>query len=527
MRTHKMLMLLILFFSAAIIFSRQGLPEEYDQAPVEKAGLFKNNLAFVTRSLKIPAGAKTFYIKGNPAPIHGTMWASFAGSVTFDFKEVTVTKEESTPVKLDIQTLLNQCGNKTVKLHLNNDEVISGQLLTGSPPLHGYIFVKTKKGRELIQISRIWRFTFADKEFVIKSKYLLKKNTLKEKFYKITVLPAKKARVLTFSYLTRGAIWAPSYRLDLTSRNQGDLAMKAVIKNELDDFLNVDIFLISGFPAIFFAQARSLANNKIQTFINQLNSGSQGNYRSSAITQQVMLNVYQSSSSPDLSNTKLTRDTDLYFHPAGRHSISKGNARLIFLATDKVKYERVVEWHISNRRDEHGRLLREWRNQSGKKSDQEAWDSIKIRNPFSFPLTTAPVTVYQKGRLISQNICYWTPPGEESNITFTKALNIKTQHQERELKGSRKRVMIGDDDFRESIVAGEITVRNLRRTSQKVFIYRTFFGKHNYSEGNPKLELLPEGVGSLNEKSKLTWELNLEPGQKITLKYRFKVLTDI
>jgi hypothetical protein len=100
---------------------------------------------------------------------------------------------------------------------------------------------------------------------------------------------------ISVSYLTRGVIWMPSYLIDLTDSKTAKFSAHAIIINEVTDFKNVKVQLVTGFPNIKFgeilspiAQSQSLAE-----FLNALSgsrpSGSRNNYM--VAQQAVMSNL--------------------------------------------------------------------------------------------------------------------------------------------------------------------------------------------------------------------------------------------
>ncbi len=507
----------------------EGKSVKFTDSRIVKADIFKNNIVLLKRELIIPAHKKVLYIKSEISPVHGTFWTASIKNIVFDFIEEKKTEIIEIPSRVNIYSVLNSLKGKKVSLYFNKDDVLTGTIASNVNQPYGYIIIDSENGREIIQTSRIWRFNFKEKKFDINMKQSSRKVEKKIKYIRISIPPSSKKRTLNFEYLASGIIWAPSYRLDITGKDKGYIRMKAVIKNELDDLKETELSLISGYPSIYFSGTVSPINNRISSYLSQLNrrkssyNSRQSDLRHSTVSVIISTRSFEDASLKEGFNSR----NDLYFFRVGKQSVTKGDSRVISLGSAPVRFKRVVKWHINSSRNERGKLTSYGRRTANRSMESNAWDFITFKNPFKFPLTTAPFSVYENGNIGSQNICYWTPSGSETEILLTKALNISTYHHEREVKNSRRRIVIDSDDFRETIIEGEINIHNLRTVKERILITREFYGKLIDSDGTPKKELLPEGAGSLNEKSQLVWDIIIEPGSKINLKYRYKILTDI
>ena len=99
---------------------------------------------------------------------------------------------------------------------------------------------------------------------------------------------------------------------------------------------------------------------------------------------------------------------DLHFEPIGKRSLKVGEALSLQLGKAKADYERIVEWTMAA-------------------GSNEMWDVLHFKNPFKFPLTTAPAMVVENGKFNGQRTCFWTNAGEETNLRIiTPARNNRT-----------------------------------------------------------------------------------------------------
>ena len=90
--------------------------------------------------------------------------------------------------------------------------------------------------------------------------------------------------------------------------------------------------------------------------------------------------------------------------------------------------------------------------------------------------------------------------------------------------GERDLVWIGSQQYRKATVEGEVAVGNNRKEAIQMVIRRRFSGELLKAEGEPKSNLLVEGVHTVNKRNELTWALPLKGGEEKTLKYSYTVL---
>jgi hypothetical protein len=347
----------------------------------------------------------------------------------------------------------------------------------------------------------------------------------------LTVQPGdEKAQTIRVTYLTHGLGWAPSYRVDLSDPKTLSLELATVIKNELSDLKDAEVRLISGFPSIQMANVRSplAANVSWAEFFSQLAAGP-GRFQ--PLAQQQVVNNYTSNSrfpvniALDLSATPTGEGVDMHFQMIGKRSLAKGDALSLTLARNKAAYERVIEWLIPDNRDEHGRYTGRGRNRDEERDD--AWDALRFKNPFPFPMTTGPAMVTADGKFNGQRTSYYVNAGEETVLRITKALSIRTRNVEQEevdKNGDRDLVYVGGNRYRKSLIAGEIAVSNHRKENVKLLIRRRFSGDLQSADGAPKSFLREEGIWSVNRRNELTWTLPLAGGEEKRLQYRYSVL---
>ena len=219
---------------------------------------------------------------------------------------------------------------------------------------------------------------------------------------------------------------------------------------------------------------------------------------------------------------------DLHYQSIGKRTLAEGDALSLRVARGESAYDRIVEWPIPDMRNEDGRYAGRSSGEDDEAPDT-AWDALKFKNPFKFPMTTGPATVTAAGRFNGQRTSYWVNAGEETVLHVNKALSVRTraiEHEEQKKDGGDNRdfIWIGGRQFRRSTVEGELSVGNHRNEAINLVIRRRFSGELLRADGEPKSTLREEGVYSVNKRNELLWTLTLKPGEERKLTYRYTVL---
>lgn len=510
-----------------------------DPAPIVSVSLYKNGNAFLTRKITPEKGVATVEI---PAclPSYGTFWhtakapvkvstVSEPGTVRVTFRAdpqmgTLIAEAEKNPDRVvtfmapwegepekaspsTLFTVTGECVSREVQYGIR---LASGSMVKIDTTL---IVASTglddpATGKALA--SRYWKFEGSDEPFGIQ-------------------------------YLTGGATWAPSYLLVFGKDGKADLLMNAEIRNEIADWQDVDVSLISGFPSIQYADSRALIGGlELAQFVQGVGGAESGavlrKARGGMMGQGMMMNyapacvedaclgeaksaAYQAVGMSDGAGT------DIHYRPIGKLSLKKGETVALPLGSKTTDYKRIVDWNIADRRDYWGRLSRNDDSAEG----QVLWDSVKFNNPFEFPLTTGAIEIVEDGRIVGQAQCAWTNPGDETLVKITKALSVKGRcEEEGDGKGARSKISslaaderfhYDDHDYRKETITAKIRVQNFRKEVASLNVKKVFSGELVESDLKPtKTRNLPVRDGRVNVERELTWEFDLQPGETKEIK---------
>jgi hypothetical protein len=546
----RILPVLTMFTLAVTLsFGLASAAEQKADSRVVSVGLFKNGLSVVQRLVTVP-GPGTYRIEDVPEPVHGTFWIESDARVVTRLTRRTIDAPlQRGSVGLDLQ---DELAGKSVTIHFTDPKidpatgtVVELQQPQGEEawnrsyeqPRYGWgysgepssrvaagpmLVLDTKEGRTYISPAKIAYLQAQGVGSTAKRRVPV---------LLLTVEPGEKreAKVL-ISYLAKGMAWAPSYRVDITDHKDLVLRQQAVIKNELGAIDDAQIQLISGFPSMAFGHVTSplsMRTNWTQFFqqLNQRPSAGSA-LMSNAITQQRVAFNEPGPGGLDLSATPSGEGVDLHYQPIGKHTLGEGDSMSLEVATGKAAYERIVDWTIPDNRDVWGRWIEEHvRQQDPEKYADAVWDAVRFKNPFPFPMTTAPAMIVSGDRFNGQQMSYWVNAGEETSLRVTKALSVRTRAVEEEEKDTpRVPVSLYGWNHYRATVKGELVANNHRKEPITLIIRRSFSGELISADQSPKTTLLEEGVYSLNKRNQLIWTMTLEPGKEVKLNYRYTVL---
>jgi hypothetical protein len=494
--------------------------------------LFKNGLAVVKYEVTLGKSG-TYILNDAPNPVHGTFWIESAVPVeaAMKMRDVEVPATEALPGNFQ-----EDLAGKQVTLHFKgqnrppvtgvmmklkqekSDEPPAVRYLREERPAPKYLVLQTTKSRIFVEAADVLSVEAED----VGDKVIRRKPRLL-----LTLGKTDKAETkVALRYITHGITWAPSYRIDISDPKSLSLEQHATVKNELKDLEGAEIRLISGYPSVQYSYVSSLLNpeTNINRFLSELNNGrNRGNNfnDNGVVSQQTSIgNSYLPGPAGVTGAVPTGEGVDVHYQPIGKRTLAEGESLALTVSQGKANYERIVEWFVTDNRDES--------NSRDRGDDESAWDALKFKNPLTFPMTTGPATVTANGSFNGQRTSYWVNAGEETMLRVEKALSVRTLSTENERigkdDGGREHTWIGGRQYRKATVDGELTVNNHRKETISMVIRRRFSGELLKAEGDPKASLSAEGVVSVNKRNELLWSLPLKAGEEKKLKYSYTVL---
>ncbi len=523
---------LLLTLAVTLVLSARpaAAQEKADQEATAKSrvvsvGLFKNGLAVVKREVTVP-GPGTYRLTTDAEPVHGTFWIESDGKVEAAVKMRDVELPRHISALVDLQ---EELGGKKVTMTFRNEKLapVTGTLLkiarkpSNEPPVppelapqhagERFYILQTAKGRLYVSPGEV-ASVLADE--------VSDKVTQRRPVLVLTVGKAAKQPTIHVTYLAHGLAWAPSYLVDTTDPKALSLEMAAVIRNELADIEGAEFRLISGFPSVEFANVISplAARMTWERFFQAIQH--RGQPQDALLSQQAL--VLSNSMVPvgprfKLGATPQGEGVDLHYQAVGKHTLLRDEALSLTVGKAKAAYEPVIEWRVGTSAVAH-------KYGGEARMQDEMWDVLYFKNPFPFPMTTAPAMVVRDGLFNGQRTSTWTNVGEEVHLRVTKALSVRATSVEQEDSRPNERVAADGKTYTKIYLKGELVMNNHRKQPVKLIVRHTIRGEILEIEGNPRVQAREDTLESVNRAHDAQWLVSLQPGEEKHFNYRYSVL---
>lgn len=511
-------------------------------APVTDVMIFRDGDA-VVRHQADPKGESSFTVRGNFAPVEGTLWAS---PNVYQIRKVLSKIEKKKPVSLN--DITGTYKGQFVTLHLTDEpgkasSKVSGTVLD--------LYTPIQKELEKANVSFVWdqivAIKCADGKILAVNRHRITgvesaslkigERTVKEErqAWEFTMAPKKGGKAV-FDYISRTLSWVPALKMTLLPGKKMLLDFSAAVANSGDDLENVGCILWAGSPNLVNAGRVSFMSitkpTPVQpfrpTYVMKSNSAMRGARYAEAAYEADGAYV---PSAPGLSGNMAPFDL-------GRLTLKKGEALTRQLGSGSGSYENLVRWRIGARHTDSG--TRVWRNNTD--YNNKLWECLSFANPLKYPMPDCAVEVADGTRVLAQVKGEWVNPGEKAVLEVAKCQDVRGTIVEREVPSSIKNRgqglfqqitpangrqpaggQINGFWFRVTDVAGTLKLKNYRKAPVKLVIELDYFGEFVSASGEPEKKLLSH-VGTLNPKNQLRWELEMKPGESREFTYRYNVI---
>jgi len=554
-RIKKSLILTVVVNSVLFTHLARAVPETVAaQADVElqQVALFKNGLGFFISQVTCPNKKDSFSFVPAAAASHGTFWVSYPPKVNLESLTAKEFELDESIEAISIEELLRANVGKEVQLSFDDkgETTIHGVLSSfaenrsepqpnpyapGSmdysnvpryyiqPPVRAsLIIVKTNEGDVAIDSQQVRRVKFTDGK--VEKTFIHKRKSMQ---LDVKLGASAGGKKLTVSYLAKGITWAPSYIVDITEPNKAQMSAKAEVINEACDLNGVTIQLVTGFPNLQFADIVSplAMKENLAQFLQSLAKGQsergQVSVMSNVMTQSggryrdagnEMMPAYGAAEAGKVAE-------DLFMYPVKNVQLKKGQVGYFPLFTESVPYKHIYQWKIPDyvSEEEHSRRREE------QPKEEQVWHCLKMENTTKVPWTTAPAEIVKENIILSQDTLNYTPVKGETTLKITQAVSVKAEQVELETDRKRDALQLYGDHFDLITVEGKLSVTNFQEKTITLEITKTLSGEVKSSQPEAEIETLARGLRQMNAVRKLTWTIELEPGQQKQLGYIYEV----
>ncbi len=508
------------------------------------ASMFKNGYVVVLREMDVPSSGQ-YMIKQIPQGSLGTVWITATDGTKL--KEVVNSLNDvKQDVSIEYGTLGQILGaNKgkvlSFEVQMPNDkrEWQTGKLLMVSEELafaenDGEQFTIPRKA--IISIKSKEKLIYGTKTEV----------TAKVRGLRFDVETAKAGKIFMVS-LEKGLTWAPAFALDITDPNKLKLTAKATAINDLEDIVKGDLRFVTGFPNMRFAGTIDplLMHSNADQFLGTLGGGGfggggiggPGGGRGRASEMQ-----NQKAAAPivaDAMEEVMDMDGDgmqagdLFFYTKQGLTLKQGERAMYMLFQSEASYKELYTWLVEDQTLDNV----EYKFPSG--DPGEVWHSVRFKNTSGQPLTTSAITTFKNGQMLGQDMLSYTPNGAEAEVRITKALDVRVEKSEEELKREpgviKQKVFVGVDRdgkrlyedrdlFDRLHIKGTLVIRNNKANTVTMKVAKTLTGEVANASHQAKVVKLAKGITDTNPTSVVTWQTDVGSGKTTNLSYEFSIL---
>ena len=520
------------------------------EVKLQQVALFKNGLGFFVSEVIIPDDKDSFSIIPFAAASHGTFWVSYPPKVKLESLTAKEIESEELVEAISIEELLKANIGRKVRLSFSGREIdcmikyfaedrerprpdpYAPGAARPAPDYRGGDFmrsrlmiIETDAGEICIKPQDVQKVEFlggkAEKTFARKSKAMQ---------LDVKMSAPAGGKKLILSYLAKGITWAPSYMVDVTDGDKARISAKAAVINEACDLDGVTIQLVTGFPHLQFADVVSpfALKESLAQFLQSLMRGESERGRLGVMSQvmfqradyrppsEAVMPAYGAAEGGKVAE-------DLFLYPVENVHLAKGEVGYLPLFTESVPYKHIYQWEIPDYVSEEDRYSYRRRREEGREPEEEVWHCLRMENTTKVPWTTAPAEIVKEGLILGQDTLNYTPAQGETTLRITQAVSVKAEQLELEIERKRDAAQLYGHHYDLITVEGKLSVTNFQKKAITLEITKTLSGEVKSSQPEAKIETLARGLRRMNAVRKLTWTIELEPGEQKQVSYIYDV----
>lgn len=501
--------------------------------PVRTVTVFKNGRSLLQKSGRAPLQDGRYTITELPAALFGTFWVGSAdGSLQSVFS--VLDSVDAPRLDLGVHDILRKNLGKPLRLHLEagNDR--------GYEPLDGvvekvyedgrsapvYVF-RTAAGHWLTLMGHeIHRAEFSaapDLSFPGK-----KAETRLELRFK----PGQRDAVIDLSYLVEQLGWTPIYRLELSGKNRGRLALRAEIVNDAEDLGDAELRLAVGVPNFAFADRPAALVSFGEQDIRRFRDDSYLSASNTLLVQQQMSFSYEMPTRPTGDgaddNFAGSQAEDFYFYSVRPGNFPKQSRYQFPIFEADVQpthfYECVLPaaspGSIGAYRD--SRAVAEARH--------PVFHYIEFKNQTKFPWTAGAVNLLSQNESglqpVSQDLLPYTAPGATCKVKIAQTPEIKITQAEGDVDRQENAKKFFSTTYDKVKIEAQVCAINYGDEPVTLKIRRSLEGQPLTSEQKWTTQQ-EQATLRVNPAYTLEWVLELKPGEERKWTYAYEVFVNM
>jgi hypothetical protein len=532
------------------IMTANAMSQQPVQSKIRDIALFKNGLAVVVREVALP-GAGEWVLEDMPIPSHGTFWLlSETNGLILGSAVSTLRLSEHHSPAASFPDLLQ--ANKGRRLYIrfadsdkwlairiigipdDRQDASNSILFPNEQTYESWLPDRRKSEREPVPTARSIVLLEVDGQRMavpISDVTGLREGEDALELTNVHQTPEVDLRInttgtsgtLTIMYMVHGLTWAPSYQVDISEEDSARIRCKATVLNDVEDIKNAVLHLVTGFPHFSFSEVHDPLSLQLDVsrFLRELTAVTGDRRLSSSVqTQTVLTNVSSFESSESDNQAEITGGEstgDLYLSPLTGITLNRRERGYFPLFEKEVPCEQLYICQLPDITASPHETPRFMEIQD---RSVEIWHALKLKNNSNWPWSTAPAMTTSSGRSLGQDTLPFTPVGGTAILRITQALGVVGLQKELELKRIR------DESYSEYQIVtahGEIQFINHKKHKIHLLVRKPLLGNLTQSRPTAKVTSLPRISGRVDPQQLLTWEINLDPNEKLVLSYDYTV----
>ncbi len=540
--------------------------------PAREITVFKDGHAFILHEGEMPTDSGgNVVLDYLPTPVIGTFWpyssdpdakltAVVAGRRKVSIEQTALNLRELLEANIGAAALITESG-KTYPATILGIPTRTSQELAATAPDNqqktaekgSVILLETHEGVRVVAIDRIQEVTFkkAPKSKVAKEE---SRNLLTLKLDWAGRDPGRNASV-GLVYLQKGVRWIPSYKVDIDGQGNAVVKLQATLLNELTDLEDVTAHLVIGVPT--FAFKDTIDPISLQQAAAQLSQyfreGDQTAlaFSNGLMTQTARMGEYRAPAGPtpraglgpDLPDS--ARSEDLFVFTVEHVSLAKGERMVLPIVEFTLPYKDVYTLDIPF--VPPPQIRRQFNNQQQAElarlfAAPKVMHKIRLTNNSKYPLTTAPALIVQGNRVLAQGMMTYTAAGASTDLKLTTAVDIQVTKTDMEAERVPNAAKWHGNSYDRIHLVGTIGLVNHRSRAVELEVVRHVLGNADTADHDARVEKVnvqeeghyleggtspcwwgwyswPAWWHRFNGIGRITWQLELEPGKTVDLKY--------
>ncbi len=577
----KRLIVLALLLTPAMVRAENPAADEpaapaeaLARMPVKEITVFKDGHAYVVHQGSMPVDTTgNVLLDRLPTPVLGTFWPFVTdknaklAAVTAGRRRVRVER-----TALTLRDLIEANSNADIILTEINlppypCKVVrflsrsAGEVEATSPPgvtdplpqKGNLLLVKTAEGTKAVSMERITDVKFLGK---------FENKVADEEYRNLLTLhlnwdgkaPSKTADV-GMAYVQKGMRWIPNYRVELDGNGKAQVKLQATLLNELADLDDATVHLVIGVPTFRFKETVDPVSlgQQLAQLSPYFESTAQTAYAlsNSIMTQQARMGEVRGPrggggpAAPDMGPDvgDATKTEDLFVFTIKHVTLKKGQRMVLPVSQFSVDYKDVYVLDVPFAPPVE---LRRQINDAQQAELAKLFHSpkvmhrIRMNNGSGQPFTTAPALILREGKVLAQSMMTYTARGAVTDLDVTTAVDVRVKKSEKETKRTPNAAHFDGSSFSKIELEGSISLTNYRHTPVEIEVVRHVLGHAGEAGSDGKAEMVnlwedddrvysrpywwayygwPGWWAHMNGIGKFTWNVKLETGKQVDLKY--------